>query len=93
MKIERFLSRTVRLGYLPEDCSTFHDLVKVADDRLLSSVTANPDDGPDYALLPLFPPTPTRRSGFRTRPRPFSLSLKMIRISFMGPYSPSLINR
>ena len=51
MRIERFLSRTVRLVYLPEDCSIFHDLVKVAEDRLLSAVTVNPD----HVLLPLFP--------------------------------------
>jgi len=50
MRIERFLSRTVWLGYLPEDCSTFHDLVNVAEDRLLSGVIANPD----RVQLPLF---------------------------------------
>src|SRR6218665_2104214 len=51
MRIDRFLSRIVRLGYLPEDCSTFHELVNVAEDRLLSAVI----DNPDHVLLPLFP--------------------------------------
>lgn len=49
IKIEQFISRTVRLGYLPADCPTFHDFVNVAEDRLLSAVIANTDP----VLLPL----------------------------------------
>src|SRR6218665_336288 len=66
-RIERFISRTVRLGYLPEDYPTLHGLVHVVEDRLLAATIANPD----HVLLPLFLPTHSRRPGLRRRAHHF----------------------
>src|SRR6218665_134073 len=71
-RIDRFINRTVNLGYLPADCQTFNSLVNTAEDRLLSSVIRN-----SYQVLrPLFPPILTRRSGLCKRAHPFTLPLK-----------------
>src|SRR6218665_741676 len=78
MRIERFLSRTVRLCYLPEDCSAFHDLVNVAEDRLLSAGIANPD----LILFPLFTLLPPAALVFERERIHFPSPVKMIRISF-----------
>src|SRR6218665_3518256 len=40
-RIDRFINRTVNLGYLPAHCQTFNSLVNTAEDRLLSSVIRN----------------------------------------------------
>src|SRR6218665_406297 len=71
-RIDRFIIRTVNLGYLPADCHTFNSLVNTAEDWLLSSVIRNLY----RALRPLFPPILTRRSGLRKRAHPFTLPLK-----------------
>src|SRR6218665_2661228 len=34
-RIDRFINRTVNLGYLPANCQTFNSLVNTAEDRLL----------------------------------------------------------
>src|SRR6218665_2325251 len=71
-RIDRFINRTVNLGYLRADCHTFNSLVNTAEDRLLSSLLRNSYHVP----LPLFPPTLTRRSGLRKRAHLFTLPLK-----------------
>src|SRR6218665_2007380 len=50
-RIDRFINRTVNLGYLPAHCQTFNSLVNTAEDRLLSSVIRNSY----HVLRPLFP--------------------------------------
>src|SRR6218665_1843751 len=71
-RIDRFINRTVNLGYLPVDCLTFNALVNTAEDRLLSSVMRNSY----HVLRPLFPPLLTRRPGLRKRAHPLTLPLK-----------------
>jgi len=71
-RIDRFINRTVNLGYLPVDCQTFNALVNTAEDRLLSSVIHNSY----HVLRPLFPPILTRRPGLCKRAHPFTLPLK-----------------
>src|SRR6218665_1586269 len=71
-RIDRFINRTVNLGYLPAHCQTFNSLVNTAEDRLLSSVIRN-----SYPVLrPLFPPLLPSRPGLRKRAHPFPLPLK-----------------
>src|SRR6218665_209302 len=50
-RIDRFINRTVNLGYIPADCHTFNALVNTAEDRLLSSVIRNSY----HVLRPLLP--------------------------------------
>src|SRR6218665_1318326 len=50
-RIDRFINKTVNLGYLLADCHTFNALVNTAEDGLLSSVIRNSC----YVLRPLFP--------------------------------------
>src|SRR6218665_2833098 len=71
-RIDRFINRTVNLGYLPAHCQTFTSLVNTPQYKLPSSVIRN-----SYPVLrPLFPPTLTRRPGLRKRAHPFTLPLK-----------------
>src|SRR6218665_1127875 len=52
-RIDRFINRTVNLGYFQAHCQTFNSLVNTAEDRLLSSVIRNSY----HVLRPLFPPS------------------------------------
>src|SRR6218665_3725485 len=71
-RIDRFINRTVNLGYLPAHCQTFNFLVNTAEDNLLSSIIRNSY----HVLRPLFPPILTRRPSLRKRAHPFTIPLK-----------------
>ena len=51
-RAERFISKTVWMGYLPEGFPDTSEMVDVADHRLLAAVIHSSD----HVLRPLFPP-------------------------------------
>jgi len=68
-KIERFIAKAVRMGYLPPSNCDFEEL---DDNCLLSMVMHNRH----HVLRPLFPPVLERRPGLRSRHHQFKLPLK-----------------
>ena len=60
-RVERFISKTMRMGYLPEEFPDAGELVDVTDRRLFAAVIPSSD----RVLRPLFPPVISRRK-FRT---------------------------
>src|SRR6218665_4039406 len=71
-RIDRFINRTVNLGYLPAYCQTFNYMVNREEYRLLSSVFRNSY----HALRPLFSHIFTRPHGLRKRAHPYTLPVK-----------------
>src|SRR6218665_327666 len=72
-QVERFISKTMRMGYLPQEFPDVGDLVvDVAERRLLAAVIHSSD----HVLRPLFPPVITRRPGLRRRQQEFTLPEK-----------------
>ena len=71
-KIERFIAKAVRMGYLPPNNCDFEELVRGADKYMLSMVMHNRH----HVLRPPFPPVLERRPGLRSRHHSFKLSLK-----------------
>src|SRR6218665_2155645 len=67
--VERFLQRTIRMGYLSPALPDAAVLVAEAETRLLASVALRPH----HFLRPLFPPVIIRRPGLRPRPHNFVL--------------------
>ena len=57
------------MGYLPGDSSAVSEMVREAEDKLLSAVTSNQF----HVLLRLFPPTIERRYSLRPRKHDFVL--------------------
>ena len=60
-RIDRFIKRTVNLGYLPADCQTFNSLVNTAEDRLLllrysQIIPRSPPALPPYPHQTAWPP-------------------------------------
>jgi len=77
-KIDRFINRTVNLGYLQADCHTFNVLVNTAAlFRYSQLIPRSP---------PALPPILTRRLDLRKRAHPFILPLKVIRNAFLVSY-------
>ena len=68
-RVERFLQRTIRMGYFPPALPDAAVLVAEAKTRLLASVALRPH----HVLRPLFPPVIIRHPGLRSRPRDFIL--------------------
>src|SRR6218665_3167789 len=66
-RIGRFISKTMRMVYLPEEFPDVGELVDVAERRLLAAVIHSSD----HVLRPLFPPVITRRPGLRRRQHEF----------------------
>jgi len=71
-RIERFIMRTVRIGYLPPEQPDAESLVTGAENRLLTSVNHRHY----HVLRPLFQHVIMRRPGLRPRPHDFSLPHK-----------------
>src|SRR6218665_1895958 len=71
-RVERFISKTMRMGYLPEEFPEVGELIDVADRRLLAAVIHSSD----HVLRPLVPPVITRRPGLRRRQHEFTLPEK-----------------
>ena len=59
---ERFISKMVRMGYLPAEFPDWW-MVDVADRRLLAAVIHSSD----HVLRPIFPPVLSRRPGLRSQ--------------------------
>jgi len=71
-RIEKFLIRTKRMGYLRMDSPSANEMARMADDRLLSAVIWNED----HVLRKLFPPTIKRHYSLRPRRHDFILPTK-----------------
>src|SRR6218665_1476111 len=71
-KLEQFLNRTRRMGYLPGDSPAVSEMVHDAEDKLLSAVTSNQF----HVLRRLFPPTIERKYFLRPRKHDFVLPQK-----------------
>src|SRR6218665_1846314 len=88
-RIDRFINRTVNLGYLPAYCHTFNSLVDTAEDMVHSFVIRNSY----HVLSPLFFPILTRRPGLRKRAHPLTLPLRddkqcIPRVLYRALFSP-----
>ena len=68
-RVERFLQRTIRMGYLPHALPDAAVLVSETETRLLASVVLRPH----HVLRPLLPTVMIRRPGLRPRPHNFVL--------------------
>src|SRR6218665_91236 len=68
-RVERFLQRIIRMGYLPPALPDAAVLIAEAETRLLASVVLRHN----HVLRPLFPPVIIRRPGLRPRPQEFVL--------------------
>src|SRR6218665_1687477 len=68
-RVERFLQRTIRMGYLPPALPDAAVLVAETETRLLASVVLRPD----HVLRQLSPPVIIRRPGLRPCPHNFVL--------------------
>jgi len=68
-RLERFLERLKRVGYLPAGAPTMEERVGAAEDRLLQAVVWNEE----HVLRHLFPPTVHRRYSLRPRAHEFEL--------------------
>jgi Reverse transcriptase (RNA-dependent DNA polymerase)/Endonuclease/Exonuclease/phosphatase family len=71
-RLERFLARTVRTGYLPSGTATIEARVSSAEDRLLQSIVLNEA----HVLHRFFPPPKPRHYALRPRAHDFVLPLK-----------------
>lgn len=71
-RLDRFLLRAQRMGYLPSTTPAMAVLVGAAEDRMLHTAIWNSA----HALMNLFPPTIRRRYSLRPRPHDFELPSK-----------------
>ena len=71
-RLDRFVQRTRRMGYLPETAPDVSEMVREAEDRLLMAVSWNAS----HVLRSLFPPTNKRRYSLRPRAHDFALPAK-----------------
>src|SRR6218665_3855819 len=72
-RLQRFLNKAIRMGYLSTNSPYFSDMVAVAEDGLLSTVFLNLF----HVLRPSFPPILSRRPGLRKRAHPFKLHVPL----------------
>src|SRR6218665_3578299 len=68
-RVERFISKTGRMGYLPEEFPDAGEMVEVADRLLRLSIVLT-------MFYDLFPPVISRRPGLRRRQHEFTLPEK-----------------
>jgi len=68
-RVDRFISRTIRMGYLPPHTIDASAMVADGEDRLLAAVSSCSN----HVLRPVFPPLIERRPGLRPRPHNFTL--------------------
>jgi len=68
-RIDSFIRRTCRMGYLPRETPEAAVLVGDAEDGLLAAVASCSA----HVLRPIFPPLIARRPGLRPRPHDFTL--------------------
>src|SRR6218665_772638 len=71
-RLERFVARTHRMGYLPTDVTTFADMVLSVEDDPLAAVSSKPSHVPSS----VFPALVSRLPGLRHQAHDFSLSSK-----------------
>ena len=71
-RVERFLRRLRRTGYLKDDFPTAEDMAKLADERLLAAVIRCDH----HVLRGLFPPVINTKYHLRPRPHNYSLPPK-----------------
>ena len=71
-RLERFLAKTTRSGYLPEEGPTMEMRVGAAEDRLLKAI----EWSRDHVLRRLFPPPAQRHYALRPRAHGFKLPRK-----------------
>ena len=71
-KLQRFLQRAKRLGYLPPEHQDLDRMMEDADVRLLQAVNRNSQ----HVLRGLFPPTVCRPYALRPRPHEYELPKK-----------------
>ena len=71
-KLQRFLLRAKRLGYLPPEHQDLDRMMEDADVRLLQAVNRNSQ----HVLRGLFPPTVRRPYALRPRPHEYELPKK-----------------
>src|SRR6218665_979293 len=69
VRVDRLISRTIRMGYLQPNTSDALAMVADAEDRLLAAVSSCPN----HVLRPVFSPLIERRPGLRPRPHNFTL--------------------
>ena len=72
VRLNRFLTKTKRAGYLRSQIPDVEQLMRDADLRLLTSVSSNPN----HVLQTLFPPKVSRSYNLRPRLHNFTLPLK-----------------
>src|SRR6218665_298905 len=68
-RIDHFILRTIRMGYLPHHTVDASAMVANAEDLLLATVSSCSN----HVLRPVFPPWIERRPGLRPRPHNFTL--------------------
>ena len=71
-RLDRFLQRSRRMGYLPDNAPDVSDMVRRAEDRLLTAVSRNTS----HVLRSLFPPVIKRSYSLRPRTHDFVLPPK-----------------
>src|SRR6218665_3317249 len=69
VRVYRFISRTIRISYLPPHTIDASPMLADADDRLLAAVSSCSY----HVLRPVFHPLIERRPGLRNRPHNFTL--------------------
>src|SRR6218665_2922917 len=88
-KLEQFLNRTGRMGYLPGDSPAVSEMVRKAEDKLLSAVTSNQF----HVLRRPLPPTIERKYSLRPRKHDFVLPPKDDKNFIPRVLYSSLLNR
>ena len=88
-KLEQFLNRTRWMGYLPGDSPAVSEMIREAEDKLLSAVTSNQF----HVLRRLFPPTIDCKYSLRPRKHDFVLPPKDDKKYIPSVLYSSLLNR